>query len=41
MNVRNIPFEEAFNMVMDGEITDSLTVAAILKAKLLMERGEL
>jgi ADP-ribose pyrophosphatase len=41
LQVRKIPFEEAFTMVMNGEITDSLTVAAILKAKLLMERGEL
>lgn len=41
LQVRKLPFEEAFRMVMNGEITDSLSVAAILKAKLLIERGEL
>ncbi|MGB4399166.1 MAG: NUDIX hydrolase [Daejeonella sp.] len=31
--IRKLPFREAFNMVMRGEITDSLSVAAILKVK--------
>ena len=31
--IRKLPFSEAFNMVMRGEITDSLSVAAILKVK--------
>lgn len=30
-----IPFEEAYQMVLDGKITDSLSVAAILKVKLM------
>lgn len=30
-----LPFTEAFNMVASGEITDSLSVAAILKVKVL------
>jgi ADP-ribose pyrophosphatase len=33
--VRKLPFEEAYQMVMDGRITDSMTVAAILKTKIL------
>jgi len=36
-----IPFEEALVMVNDGRITDSLTVTALLKAKLLMLGGSL
>ncbi|AYD47013.1 NUDIX domain-containing protein [Arachidicoccus soli] len=30
-----LPFEEVFNKVMHGEITDAITVAAILKLKLM------
>ena len=33
--VRKLPFETAFQMVLNGEITDSLSVAAILKVKIL------
>ncbi|MBK8442228.1 MAG: NUDIX hydrolase [Sphingobacteriales bacterium] len=32
LQVRRLPFEEVFNMVMNGYITDSLSVAGILKA---------
>ena len=35
LKVRKIPFEEAYNMVINNEITDSLSVAGILKVKLL------
>ncbi len=41
LQVRKVTFDEAFNMVMNGEITDSLSVAAILKAKILIGKGEL
>jgi 8-oxo-dGTP pyrophosphatase MutT (NUDIX family) len=34
--VRKLPFEEAYQMVERGEITDSMSVAAILKMKLLL-----
>ncbi|HWK07202.1 MAG TPA: NUDIX hydrolase [Puia sp.] len=34
--VRKLPFEEAYQMVEKGQITDSMSVAAILKVKLLM-----
>ena len=33
--VRNVPFSEAVQMVMNGEITDSMSVAGILKAACL------
>jgi 8-oxo-dGTP pyrophosphatase MutT (NUDIX family) len=32
--VRKLPFLEAYQMVLNGEITDSLSVAAILKLKI-------
>lgn len=32
--LRKLPFLEAYQMVLDGEITDSLSVAAILKLKI-------
>jgi ADP-ribose pyrophosphatase len=34
--VKKVPFDEVYRMVCDGEITDSVTVAAILKVKLLL-----
>lgn len=34
--VRKLPFSEAFQMVLNGEITDSMSVAAILKVKLML-----
>ena len=35
LTIKKIQFDEAYNMVMSGEITDSMTVAAILKVKVL------
>jgi 8-oxo-dGTP pyrophosphatase MutT (NUDIX family) len=37
VEVKKIPFEEAYQMVIKGEITDSLTVAGILRVKLMMQ----
>jgi ADP-ribose pyrophosphatase len=34
--IKKVPFEEAYQMVCRGEITDAMTVAAILKVKLLL-----
>lgn len=34
--VKKIKFEEVFEMVMRGEITDSLSIATIMKVKLLL-----
>ncbi|MBS1563429.1 MAG: NUDIX hydrolase [Bacteroidetes bacterium] len=39
--VKKVPFEEAYRMVESGAITDSLSVAAILKAKLMLLDGRL
>ena len=39
--VKKICFDDLYQMVKKGEITDSLTVAAVLKAKLMMAEGEL
>lgn len=37
--VKKVPFEEAYRMVKDFEITDSLSVAAIQKVKLMGYEG--
>jgi ADP-ribose pyrophosphatase len=39
--LRKLPFEEAYQMVMDGKITDSMSVAALLRAKILLQEGKL
>jgi len=39
LKIRKLPFEEAWQMVMDGQITDSLSMVAILKTKLLLDKG--
>ena len=39
--VKKVPFEEAYQMVEEGIITDSLSVAAILKVKILLLEGKL
>jgi ADP-ribose pyrophosphatase len=41
LQIRKLPFEEAYQMVLDGSITDSLSVAGILKIKLLKLEGGL
>lgn len=39
--VRKLPFEEAYQMVLNGEITDSISVAGILKTKLLIDQEKI
>ena len=39
--LRKVPFDEAYAMVMDGSITDSMSVAAILKTSILIQEGKL
>ena len=39
--VKKIPFDEVYQMVQNGMITDSMTVSAILKTKLLLLEGTL
>lgn len=41
LTVKKIRFDEAYSMVENGTITDSVAVAAILKVKLLMLEGRL
>ncbi len=40
LHVRKVRFQEAFQMVLDGKITDAMSVAGILKLKVVMDRGE-
>jgi 8-oxo-dGTP pyrophosphatase MutT (NUDIX family) len=41
LTVKKIPFAEAVKMVEKGEITDSMSVAAIYKVQLLLAQGKL
>lgn len=41
LTTKKVPFATAYQMVMDGVITDSMSVAAILKAKILLDMGEI
>ncbi|HTL07766.1 MAG TPA: NUDIX hydrolase [Chitinophagaceae bacterium] len=41
LQVRKLPFDEAYAMVENGTITDSMSVAAIQKVKLMMLTGQL
>jgi len=36
--IKKVPFQTAYEMVLNGEITDSISVAAILKAKILLDK---
>ncbi len=39
--IKKVPFEEVYRMVNDGKITDSLTVAAVLKVRLMQVEGQM
>jgi len=39
--IRKVHFSEAYDMVINGQITDSMSVAAILKTKILLQEGKL
>lgn len=39
LQVRKLPFEEVYQMVTGGRITDSITVAAVLRVKLMTLQG--
>jgi ADP-ribose pyrophosphatase len=41
LQVRKLKFEEAYQMVLNGEITDSMSVAGILKTHILLLEGKL
>ncbi|WKV11959.1 NUDIX hydrolase [Marivirga harenae] len=38
LKIRKLPISEAFQMVMDGKITDSISIAALLKLKYLLDK---
>jgi ADP-ribose pyrophosphatase len=39
--VRKLPFATVYQMVIDGQITDSMSVAGILKASILIKEGKI
>jgi 8-oxo-dGTP pyrophosphatase MutT (NUDIX family) len=39
--IKKLPFEEVYQMVCSGAITDAMTVAAVLKVKLLLMENKL
>lgn len=39
LQILKIPFTKALEMVLSGEITDSMSVAAILKVNLMLQKG--
>jgi len=41
LQIKKIPFSELYKMVMNGDIRDSLTVATVLKTKILIDNGKL
>ncbi len=41
LELRKIPLDELYNKVLDGEIQDSLTIMATLRAKLMLAEGRL
>jgi 8-oxo-dGTP pyrophosphatase MutT (NUDIX family) len=38
LQIKKVPFAEAYKMVMEGKITDSLSMVAILKTKILIDQ---
>jgi len=41
LQIKKLPFEDAYHMVCNNKITDSITVAAILKVKLMLLEKQL
>ncbi|MGL5889119.1 MAG: DNA mismatch repair protein MutT, partial [Bacteroidia bacterium] len=39
LRVIKLPFDEVYELVCSGQLTDSLTVTGILKVKLMMNEG--
>lgn len=39
LRVRRLPFDEVYRMVMDGEITDTLSMVAVMKTEALLRQG--
>ena len=41
LEIKKLPFQEVYQMVESGSITDSISVAAILKVKLMLSDGRI
>ena len=41
LQIKKLPFKDVYQMVCDGLITDSMTVAAVLKLQLLIIENKL
>ena len=41
IQLKHLPIQQAIEMVMDGEITDGLAMASLLKLQLLLQRGDI
>lgn len=41
LSLKKIPFQQAYEMVLSGEITDSMSVMAILKVELMIRNKEI
>jgi 8-oxo-dGTP pyrophosphatase MutT (NUDIX family) len=41
LEVKKLPFDEVYNMLLEGKIKDSMSVAAILKIQLMILEGKL
>lgn len=41
LRIKHLPFQEAYEMVCRGEITDSMSVAGILRTQLMLNSGEI
>ena len=39
LQVKKLPFNELFQMIQDGEVTDAITIAAVYKTKLMIDSG--
>jgi hypothetical protein len=39
--IKKLSFDEVYRMVCDGEITDAMTIAAVLKLRLMILEGKL
>ncbi|MCK5781105.1 MAG: NUDIX hydrolase [Flavobacteriales bacterium] len=39
LQVKKLPFLDVYDMVMNGKIRDSITVAAVLKVKIMIDNG--
>ena len=39
LQIKNVPLDDVYSMVMSGEIRDSITVATVMKAKILISNN--